>query len=552
MRRAISTMVIALVAAVGVTGCQAIPTSGSVETGLADLSQAEQLVQFNPLGPVAGSSQEDIVRGFLLAASSSADDYAVAREFLSPGYAQQWDPSLEVLVDEGSRPFTSLGNAAGMMEVSALANVDADGELLPVMPGLEKELRFEFEEVGGEWRIASAPAGIVLDRATFTAIWSPHQLYFLGARDTLVSETRWYQSRVSLPTEIVSGLLAGPHLGDAVASAFPAGTELVGDNVPVVDGQARVELSSNVMDAGDDELATMHLQLRESLRTAPGVTVVEIYVGGTLVRLPEIEGEYTSTGPENTNPTLLIGDDFGVYTGGELEPIPGISEVVASANPDAITLSDNAETAAVRAANGITLLTEGGSLLVDSRSSLLEPSLDRFGYAWTYHGSSGELSATNAADQRIDVAAPWLDDLTPVAVRVSPDGGRIAALVPSNGGYSSILVAAITRDENGEPTGTSEAALSQMYASGSPVDFDWIDGLRFASLTWLGAAGKVTVGGPGLIPNEQGSVPEGVHIASGGSRAQLRVLTDDGDLYVSQGSGWQRALGDVRVLAKRD
>ena len=51
--------------------CSGVPTHSRVEEGLSDLSQTEQYVQFDPTGPVPGSDQEEIIRGFVNAASLS-------------------------------------------------------------------------------------------------------------------------------------------------------------------------------------------------------------------------------------------------------------------------------------------------------------------------------------------------------------------------------------------------------------------------------------------------------------------------------------------------
>ena len=55
-----------LLAALALTGCQAIPGAGPVQEGLQSLDQADQPVQFTPGGPTAGATQEDIVRGFVI------------------------------------------------------------------------------------------------------------------------------------------------------------------------------------------------------------------------------------------------------------------------------------------------------------------------------------------------------------------------------------------------------------------------------------------------------------------------------------------------------
>lgn len=320
--------------------------------------------------------------------------------------------------------------------------------------------------------------------------------------------------------------------------------------MPIVDGLARVELTSNVLDLDDEQFTAMHRQLLESLRSVSGVSSVEIYVDGTLVQTPEAGSEIAPATTEVTNPALLMGDQFGVFANGELTAVPDISEGVVALAPDAITLSDDESIAAVRAANGVTLLSAGGSLLVDARSAVLEPSLDHYGYVWVY--GDGELIAANLGDEQVTIDAPWLENNSPVALRVSPDGSRIATLSSAGSGRSVVVEAQIIRDENGLPVSISEEPVPRMYANGAPVDLDWIDGTRFAALTRQGAQAKVTVGGPGLIPSEQGAVPDGVRISSGGSRTQLRVLADNGGLFVSQGSGWQKSLDDVAVLAKRD
>ncbi|MFA7499009.1 MAG: hypothetical protein WCY76_10045, partial [Leucobacter sp.] len=60
------TALLGLSALLAVAGCSAVPSTGPVHPGPSDLHQAEQLVQFNPLGPVVDSTKEDIVRGFVL------------------------------------------------------------------------------------------------------------------------------------------------------------------------------------------------------------------------------------------------------------------------------------------------------------------------------------------------------------------------------------------------------------------------------------------------------------------------------------------------------
>lgn len=538
----------------GLAGCNAIPGAGPVEVGLTDLKQVDQLVQFNPSGPVSGSSQEDLVRGFVQAATSSSDDYSVAREFLSTEYADQWDPYFGVLIDDGSRPYRDDGDTAGVLSLAAAANVDAQGLMLPAEPGPTTDMRFEFERAGDEWRISSAPSGIILDRSDFLAIWSSHELNFIGSDGLLVPETRWYLNRAALATEIVGGLLEGPgrRMQESVRSGFPAGISLVTGTVPIVDGHARVDLSGELLEAAPEALQEVIEQLSTSLKSVQGVTGFELLVDGASIHEgPTSARSELRPSADVTNPAVIIDGTLGLLVGGDFREISTLNSQVGELDPDAVTLSADATAAAVRHVGGVSRVTPDESTVVDDRAGLLEPSFDAFGVVWTVQSeTAGQLRVSTQGGVESTVTAAWLADRDPVAVRLSPDGSQIAALVESADG-SVVLVAGVVRDETGFPIRTTDEAVAQLWTTGSPVDFDWIDQTKFAALTNLGSASKVTTGGPGLFAQEQGSVPEGTQLSGGGLRSQLRVLGDGDDLFASQGSGWQRIANEIELLAKR-
>ncbi len=535
-------------------GCTAIPTSGPVEVGLKDLKQADQVYQYKPPGPIAGASQEDLVRGFVLAGTSAVDDYATAREFLTSDYAGQWDPYYGVLVDEGSRPYREEGDSSGVLSLAATAKVDANGDMLPVGPGPSMEMRFEFERVGGEWRIASAPSGIILDANMFSTIWSSHQLYFVGAGNLLVPETRWFLTRTALVTEIVGALLEGPseRMREVVRSGFPSGTALTSNSVPVVDGKARIDLTSNVLEAGPEAMAQIREQLKMSLQTVPGVSGFELLVEGTPLRAASgDEANAPRAVSVANNPAVMIDSALGTMVAGEFTELPGFGESVHELDPLAITLAPDDRAAAVLNETGVTRIDGTGSVLLDSRDGLLAPSFDAMGYVWTVSRKEPETLLAFAADgTSTAVAAPWLTGRALVALRLSPDGSRVAALV-EDGEETQVLVSGVIRDEAGAPTRTVTEADTKLWVTGAPLDLDWVGQLRFAALTRVGSAGKVTIGGMGLFGVEQTSVPGGVHVSGGGARSYLRVLGTDGDLFAPQGSGWQRSEDDIAVLAKR-
>ncbi|MBK0422405.1 GerMN domain-containing protein [Leucobacter sp. CSA2] len=550
-RRMIAT---AVLAGLALTGCSTIPSAGPVQNGLPDLEQAEQYIQFNPQRPITGASQADLVAGFLQAGSAPADDYAIAREYLTPAYAEQWDPDYGVLVDNGSRPYHSEGDRSGALSVSATAKVDAQGLMLPVEPGSKTELRFEFEKIGSEWRISSAPSGIVLDTAMFQTIWSQHQLYFIGPGKVLVPESRWYLIRASTATEIVNALIEGPseRLRESARTGFPAGTELASGTVPIVDGRAQIDLSGAMLSAGPAAASEMRQQLKASLQAVRAVNGFDLLAEGTAVRETSVNpgGELLAS-VDISNPAVVVNKELGNLVTGQFKKLPEPLDTIPALDARSISLSHDEKRALVLGAHGVSLVREEGTDLIDNRPGLLSPSYDLLGYAWTTTVDAGRTVRVTAPDGTpASIAVPWLTGRRTVALRVSPDGSRLAALVEDDGG-SEILVGGIVREKTGQPLRTSAEADALLWAKGRPVDFDWVGTMRFAVLSRADTATKVTRGGLGTFPTEQGSVPGGSRISGGGSSAQIRVLGEGGGLFAPQASGWQRVKGDVQLLAKR-
>lgn len=549
-------LAVTLLVSLGLAGCQGIPSSGPVNEGLKSLSQADQPVQFNPGGPTAGASQEDIVRGFVSAAASSADDYATAREFLAPEYADAWDPSLGVLVDEGTQQYREAEENVGVLSLSVIASVDGRGTLQPVGPGAATEVRFEFAEVNGQWRIASAPTGIILDKNTFAAVWTPLQLYFLSADNRLVSDTRWFLNRATISTQVVGELLAGPteQMIEVLHSALPAGTALAAGAVPVVDGTARIDLTAELLDADATTMGLVKRQLGASLQSVPNVARFELLVNGSLVEQgPVVSPDTTSPTAENLYVAALKDGVFGPISAGEVTQLSGIGARIAQLQPTAVTLAPDRRSAAVLHQGNVSWVSPDDLVQIDLRGGLFAPSLDRFGHVWSYSPAKpGEILVTKPGERAAQLPMPWLGGRVPVAVRVSQGGHRIAVLVEDSAfpEQSKVLVGGISRDATGVPLALTDTASIELWVAGTPIDLDWIDDQRFVAVTRNGVSGKVTQGVLGQFSVESGVVPGAVTVSGGGNRSLLRVLDDDGRLYAPQGSGWQRQLDGIVLIAK--
>jgi hypothetical protein len=553
LRRTLTSAASLLAAgAIALTGCAMVPSTGEVTAGLSDLSQSDQYVQFDPSGPVPGSSQEDIIRGFVNAGTSTMNDYAVAREFLTPQYATQWQPSSGVMIDDSSRPFRSASDNVGVLSVSTVATIDEDGFMSTAPPGPTTELRFELERVGNEWRISSAPAGIVLDRNTFTAVWSRHPIVYVTPSGQFVAEPRWLPTGLNLATKVVQALIDGPgaQLEGAAETAFPEGTSLSGSSVEIVDSQAQIHVSKDVGSLSAEQVDTISKQLEYSLQSITGVDSYQLLVDDVSIAAGSVT-EYHSDESQN-RPTLgMTGKKTGLLNASGLASRIRASDAIGEARPKSISVASDESAAALLTSQGVEYAAEGQSTVIDSRTSLTEPSIDTFGYVWTArHAADDKIRATSPDAGSAEFDSPVEGEQRLVTIRVSPRGNWIAFLTPSADG-SEVRVAAITRDKNGKPTGISSDPVTVVWNTGDPVDMDWVDDSRIALLTDVGKSGKISVGGIGSFITERGSVANATSLSGTSANGQVRVLTRTKDLMAPQGvSGWQEMLENVDVLAK--
>src|SRR5690606_2405083 len=146
--------------------CSGIPSSGDVVTG-SEVSQqdpggAEYIVE----GPAEGDNMEQILRGFISAFRGSGN-YDIARQFLSSGFVNEWEPRESVLVHSGSLNYVAASeDTMDVVVGSATASVDAAGSYRR-FAAAPSTLHYEFVREAGEWRISAAPNGILLSESQF-------------------------------------------------------------------------------------------------------------------------------------------------------------------------------------------------------------------------------------------------------------------------------------------------------------------------------------------------------------------------------------------------
>ncbi len=518
---------VALGSALCLSACVSIPTSGPVARG--DVT----VVEHGPIdvlaeGPRPGAAPSQVVEGFLLAGGAGyIGDFTTAREYLTGAARQDWQPRAGVIVADGAK-VTEPSEGVVVLEVPVLARVDADGVYTEAAPGANESVTFELErDESDEWRIVSAPDGLIVTSRLFQQEFRPTPLYFLSVDNTyLVPETRWLPAR-KLQTSVARALLAGPSawLQDAVGTAVPQGVQLIPESVTIdASGVAKVNLEPPRLVLGLDASTRGDLlaQFDKSLREVPSVGSVQVSTGGVPL---DGDSDLQRAGVTDGPVEMVRGRALVRLVGSKLEPVPGVTELPSGAHDPA---RDAAGELRVFVTGNGALVTaptaEDPSLTLVPDLVSVAPSVDRFGWVWTGRHGSGLLAVAPGAEP-VEVSAPWLEGRTLRAVSMARDGTRLA-VVSSGSDGDTIDVCAIVRDDTGAP----QAAGTPLRVGAAMVEatrVTWIDDVTLGVLgrsTGGVAVHRVPVSGPTV------ALPEVPGIASFAGGRIIYATIDDGTM----------------------
>ena len=537
-----------------VTACSGIPRSGPVEAGDAIGTADDIDVIFLAADPTIGASQQEILNGFIQAAKSPQDDYAIARRYLEKSAAESWKPNARTTVDVGNRTTTEVSDTTLQMSITPVADVDSNGSYLERPSSAPTALKFGFTQVDGEWRINQLDDGIVIEDLFFDQVFSAHSLYFYDPTFTyLVPDLRWFPTSTAVGTRVVKALLAGPSawLGDgAVVTAFPDGTQTPA--VVTTGGQTRVELSSNVLQADATDLQRMQYQLSESLKDLASASNVAISVDQNIVQIPANQARQPQAAPRvDARPLVQRDGAVGYLAGSGVTPIAGISDPVDALAPQSVAYSATSSTAAVRASSGGVYAVRAGAaagVLLDQRSDLVDPAVDAFGYVWSVPANAPtELTAYSRDGSSVQIPTSWDGASGITSLEISRDGIRALAFL-SVGGVPKLVVAAVIRSPEGVPQRLGQP-VELSTAVGTPIDATWVDQLSVASVTRLASGeSRAVLQQIGGRSRSLGSPPDAVSMAGGNDVDGLRVLSADGSLLQQRGSAWQATVPGVTRL----
>ena len=554
----ILTGVLAALLLTTLAACASIPETGPVRQG-APIAQVNDPLNldFNPSPPESGASQQRIVQGFIDAASSPKNGFQIAREYLTSTMSASWNPDESVTVDDGrSRTFENSGNQ-WTLDVTPVANVDSGGAYHPVATNATNApvtLGYQLRKEDGEWRIAVAPNGVVIDDPTFRAVYSQQTIYFYSPDFRyVVPDARWFPARVaSAATRATKAVLAGPSkwLAGAVSSAFPQGTELSVPAVTTEGGEAKVDLSSEAGRADSLTMQRMQLQLELSLGTL--AQSVQLSIEGSVQQVSPLSAANSpiQDPPVDSHPIVYRSGAFGLLSGTTVTDLSGLSDRIVALQPAAVALDAARDQAAVLSQQSVYFVRKGAEAIkVDSRPELIAPAIDNEGWLWSVPASApGALQVYGQDGAAHPVKTDWPAATRIVSFAVSRDGTRLVAVIQSGASYSLVAVG-ITRGDNGLPTALGEP-LELALGPGTPQSVAWTGELGIVVLSATSDGGssiaEQSIGGQLTSAAGPGG---GVTIVGAGGLSRYLVLTSDGSLQAPTGTGWQAQADKIGAVA---
>ncbi|QJY46745.1 LpqB family beta-propeller domain-containing protein [Pseudonocardia broussonetiae] len=565
MRRATVALAV-LLALSGVAGCASVPGSSPVQI-LRDVTDGETAVL--PPGPVDGTDAGGLVRGFVEASGSSADDHGAARLFLAPE-AQDWDAGAGFTVLDSQfdtvpspgAPDPSSDTTRIRIRGSSVGRVTASGSFEPEQAPVQIDVTVVRRN--GQWRISELPDGVVLPLDEFRTSYRDVRTWFVDpARRVVVPDLRYlpaFPSRAQA-SRAMELLLAGPSgaLLGAVDSQLDAGARLR-SNVALTETGALIVDLTRVGDLDEPGRRLLAAQVVLSLGEV-NVARVRLLVDGIplITGRPELTREDVAdlngdVQPAADVPALVVAGGrlrgLGAGSAGSEQPGPlgnGAYDVESAASS-----VDGQRVAAVARSSGRRLLLVGGG--ADGGVAEIGLSaVDMTRPSWTPTGSEvwTVMDSTTVARVLVDgagtprtgqVNADELAAFGPIQdLRLSRDGMRVVAVVAGG-----LYTAAVTRSLDGEAAVRNIRRLRPADL-GEVVSADWRSAEAVVAITRRAdrLVAQVSVDGlsvQGLLVNNL-TPPLGA-VAAAPSRAFL--VTDQSGVWSFAGGdqdAWRQVLG---------
>ncbi|MFD3657215.1 LpqB family beta-propeller domain-containing protein [Streptomyces sp. NPDC058620] len=585
------------------TGCASMPVTGDVKP--VDASQpGDSQVQVYAVAPREGATPTEVVDGFLESMTSDDPKFMTTRKYLTEEAARTWKPSAgtTVLAKAPNRNGPSLHDkdrkrteGAYTLTGEQVASVDAQSSYQPLAPTDYSQTLHLVQEKGAdgkqEWRIDIVPDGLVLGQSDFRRLYrSVNKYYFAtgrtNGRSTLVADPVYVRNRtdpvtrMDTATQTVRALLVGPTnwLRPVADSRFPTGTALrkgVTSLAPDDQNVLKVPLNKKADKVGRTACRMMAAQVFFTLRDLTSARVEQVELRSDRGRLCSLASdEAVEFAPDSGSGAP--DSQYFVSAKGQVERIPGNSKGTGDPEPvtgplgsGAVPMSTVGVARDEQLAAGVSadhqhlyvssLVLDGElaepvvtSAAKEAEDRLSAPSWDGRGDLWVADRDPAGprlLRLVGGKGTPQEVTVPSLNGGRIEALRMSSDGVRIALLLLSKDGHTTLKIGRVERRGSVEQPQVSVEDLRQAAPQLTDV----------SAISWSGRSRLVVVG------KEEGGVQQVRYVQADGSTSPSGVLPgvnqvtavaaaddeqlplmaeteDDGIVKLSPGDNWQTVL----------
>lgn len=561
MSRVSSRVVAALVVALSLAGCAAIPDSGPVRSAAAIDGDSPDAPRYVPSGPRDGATPEQVVRGYLDAMLAYPVDTAVAAQFLAPGSRRTWQPDdgTTVYSDPSFTPARSTVRAEvsssqeTVMEVDGtqLAALDARGRYEPGRKTLRKQLRLT--RFGGQWRIINPPRGMLVTAKFFADYYRPYSLWFFdrpGRR--LVPQVVHLVAGERLATSLATSLVDGPEDAPSLRT-YVRPQDGLRPSVPVdSDGVADVELADDVTRRSRSDQDRLVAQLVRTLQQVPSTRVVRVSAGPTrLTPGGTGVGDASRFDPPQTSERVfaVVRDRLREVTTTGLPTVPG-AWGKDSARVDSLVVGGSGIAATSLDGPGVRVTDRlGGHRRTVATAGRVLLTWDTAGLLWIVDRPAGRVRVRVVSGSRTTPVDVPLGTLDVTSFAISPDGGHYAV----TDGVRGVRVGLVSRGTREDVVTRLLPARRVVASVDRPASVHWIDGTHVAFLarTQVGVqVHSAVIDGsdqPGGITGAEPLLPD-----VGATSLALGAGVDP-PLWVVDGRGrlWYRPVGQSWLVSDR-
>ena len=439
--------------------CGNIPKNSSIKEGSILGSVPEgSIVRVIASKPQNGMTPEEIVSGFLNASASSENDFKIAREYLIPELREVWKPTEQIQVYEGQGRLNTIQNNVVIFTAPLSSIIDDRSRITLSEPDSQLLKEFKLKKVDNEWRINLDFKGLLISRAdlnrSFTSfpLWFPDSTFKTLTPDIVVLP----KSTTGNATRLIQLLLAGPgeDLIGAVKSAFPVGTTLALNSVPISNGLATVSLDETVLSAEPFLREVLSAQIVKTLSKIPEIRTVRINVGSQSLIVPNTPIKQSTTLWEKFSPDSNRDADALAIQDGKIFKLD--AEVISAISDDYFNSGRWFAATANRDENILAAVTEDRTKFIVQNSTsttprrvLIEgkgfriPRSDVLDAVWVTGVNQISVVQNNRV---VNVSIDGVDKQNVIDVIPSPDGVRALLIIKTVYG-SELRIGTIIRDD---------------------------------------------------------------------------------------------------------